>query len=247
MANGTKPPKGWLIAGIVCLLLGIGGCAAAGVGVASLAGLVDDIREETPFGRSMEFTAENDAGALLLLTESVACQVLDGSGEEVVVEEISGSFTVESDTESFDTLRQFDTSDGERYEVTCGEEGDPDGSFTVLKLPSILGGALGAVVLAGGVLGGALFLLLGVIFLIVGLVKRSKWKKNPPAGTYGGPPPGGYMPPPPGGFQPGGGSAPQPGYGTPAPPGYGSPPPGPPSGPATPPPGPPPPPPPPPG
>lgn len=237
MANGTKPPKGWLIAGVVCLLLGLGGCGMAAAGVASLVGLVDDVADETPLGQTMAFDSQSGAGALILLTDDVPCDVVDGAGNTVTVDQITGSVSVKSDTETFDNLRKFDTSDGQRYEVTCGGETSPSGSFTVLKLPSILGGALGAVVLGGGVIGGGLFLLLGIIFLIVGLVQRSRWKKSRSAGPMGG---GGYAPPAPGyggvagGPPPPGGA--QQGY-SPPPAGYGPPPQGtPPPGPATPPP-----------
>lgn len=216
MANATtnKPPKGWLIAGLVCLLLGIGGCTAAGVGASALVGVVDDIIDTTPFGQRTEFTARSGAGALILLTDNVSCEATDSSGRSVSIEQVGESVTVESRGEKFSTWYRFDTVDGEHYEVLCGDT-SMSGTYTVLKLPSILGGVLGPIVLVGGVLGGGLFLLLGIIFLIIGFVQRSRWKKERSGVMYAGGP-GGYSPPPPGA---GYGDYGQPGM-QPPPPGY---------------------------
>lgn len=216
MANATTntPPKGWLIAGLVCLVLGIGGCAAAGVGASALLGVVDDIKDTTPLGERTEFTSQSDAGALILLSDNVACDATDSSGDSIRIEEISESVTVDSGGESFSTWYRFDTVDGESYEVLCGDSAS-SGSYTVLKLPSILGGVLGPIMLVGGVLGGGLFLLLGVIFLIIGFVQRSRWKKERSGMVPGAM--GGYSPPPPGGGAPGYGGYGQPGM--PPPPG----------------------------
>lgn len=211
MADGTKAPKGWIIAGVIFLLLGLGGCATAFAGVASLASLADDVTNTQPYGEVTSFTSDSNAGALVLLTSDAECSGVDGTGAAIEFSVPGGNFTVDTGQESFNNARSFDTVQGETYELRCGDPlGATTGSYTVLRLPSILSGAVGALVLAGGGLGGALFLLLGVIFLIVGLVKRSKWKKSragmvgtmPPSGAPGGfgappPPPGGVGAPPP--------------------------------------------------
>ncbi len=224
MANGTKAPKGALIAGVVLLLLGLGGCGAAAVGVASLASLAEDVTNTTPYGETTSFTSSSDAGALVLLSNQATCAGVDGSGNELVFEDPGGNITVDANGEQFTSALTFDTTDGETYELTCADSsGQQGGTYTVLKLPSILAGGVGVLVLAVGGLGGALFLVLGLIFLIVGLVKRSKWKKQNSSGGpgapmapggYGAPPaPGGYAPPPPSGAPPMPG-----GYGAPTPP-----------------------------
>jgi hypothetical protein len=211
MADGTKAPKGWIIAGVIFLLLGLGGCATAFAGVASLASLADDVTNTQPYGEVSSFTSDSNAGALVLLTSDAECVGVDGTGAAIEFSVPGGSFTVDTGQESFNNARTFETTRDETYELSCGDPlGVDTGSYTVLRLPSILSGAVGALVLAGGGLGGALFLFLGVVFLVVGLVKRSKWKKNragmvgtmPPSGAPGGfgsppPPPGGVGAPPP--------------------------------------------------
>jgi hypothetical protein len=93
-----------------------------------------------------------------------------------------------------------------------------------------IGGATTAGVVMIGI--GVLFVVAAIVLLIVGLVKRSRHKKELESGSYyGGPPPGygapgGYGGPAPGyGQPPPGYGGPQTGYGQP-PPGYGGPPPG---------------------
>ena len=70
MADGPKPPKGWLIAGIILLFLSLGGCAAFGIGTASIVGLADDVADTNDFGTPFTFTSESDAGAIVLLSEA---------------------------------------------------------------------------------------------------------------------------------------------------------------------------------
>jgi hypothetical protein len=222
MANGTrKAPRGWLIAGVVCLLVGIGGCGAAVAGVAALVDVVNDSSGQTAFGSTVGFTSSADSTAVVLLTDDVPCEAVDDANRAVVVEEFADEVTIDTDAASFRTIRTFDTREGDRYDVTCGSEGD-QGTFVVAELPGILTGVTGALVFGAGILGGALFLLLGVIFIVIGLVQRSRWKKQqgPGASPFGG---GGY-PPPPGSGAGGYGAPPPPGGSTPPPMTYGTPP-----------------------
>jgi hypothetical protein len=200
MAYGTqKPPKGWLIAGVVCLFLGLSGCGAAVIGAVSLIGVIDDVATPTEFGTERRFSAESDSQAMLLLTEEVPCEVIGDTTGDVRIEEFAASVPLEGGNENFTVLRTFETIEGENYQVTCGDRAT-NGSFAVAELPGLLTGAMGAVIFGGGILGGALMLVLGVIFLIIGLVQRSRWKKNQSGTDFGGP--GGYQPPAPGGYQP---------------------------------------------
>lgn len=235
MADGPKAPKGFLIAGIICLVLALGGCATGIVGVSTIASVAGDIATTTPFGESTSFTAASDVGALVLLTQEADCTGMDGAGNDIVFDTPGGTFTAEANGESFNAAKTFDTVDGESYELTCGGEVTSTGSFTVLKLPAFPGGIGGlAAAIGGGFLGGGLLFVLGVIFVIVGLVKRSGWKKRngpgAPSVSGGGPvppPPGGYVPPGPAAPPAPGGYSPTPGPAVPPPPGGYTPPPGP--------------------
>jgi hypothetical protein len=219
MADTSKAPKGWLIAGIILLLLSLGGCGIAVAGVAALGSVVDDIADTTSMGDAFVFDSESDAGAAVLLTQSAECIGEDSSGASVTFETVGGNITVDNGGETFNEVLTFDTVDGERYTVACGLEGET-GSFTVLKVPGFLGmGIAGLALSLLGFVAGGLFFVLGLIFFIVGLVKRSKWKKNNvagggPATGYAPPAPGGSVPPAPGGGfappPPGGGYAPPP-------------------------------------
>ena len=226
MADGPKPPKGWLIASVICFVLALGGCGTGIAGVATIAGVASDIATTTPFGESTSFKSESDTGALVLLTQEADCSGQDGSGNAISFKTPSGNINADANGKSFDTARTFDTVKGETYELTCGSSDQSSGEFTVLKLPGFPGGLGGLVAaLAGGFLGGGLFFILAVIFLIVGLVKRSGWKKRNAAGGAPGapgapgaypPPPGGAVPPAPPGYPPAPGQVPAPGQQAPA-------------------------------
>ncbi len=225
MADGAKPPKGLLIAGIVLLVLGIGGC---GYGCTNFVGFVSDLtdvvegRATVPYGDST--TLQSDAGGAVILTSTsgAECEVVDDSGNQVSLQEPSAGTSGTVDTTGGETLEfqyYFDTDSGVTYEVTCqdGMNGT-GGEFVVVgfDIGKIVGGLFGIGI-------GALLFIIGAILLIVGLVQRSRWKKRG-GGTMAGP--GGYSPPPPG--APGGYGQPgygQPGYGQPGygQPGYGQP------------------------
>ena len=237
----NKPPKGLLITGIVLLVLGLGGC---GYGCTNFVGFIDDIADvasgssTTAYGQTAPL--QSDAGGAVILTSSpdAQCEVVDDSGNQVTLQEPSAGTSGSIDTTSGETLDLqyfFDTDSGVTYQVTCqdGLEGG-NGEFVVVgfDISKIVTGFVG--------LGaGALFFIIGLILLIVGLVQRSRWKKRQgpgaPMGAPGGyspPPPGGYggysptggapapgpMPPPPGGTPPPPMQTPPPGPGAPPPP-----------------------------
>ncbi len=222
MADRTKPPKGFLIAALVAFLLGIAGCASTLViTVTQFASLADDIATTTSMGDEFTFDATSDGGAGVLLTSDAVCVGEDESGNPVTFESMTGSTTVSSGNTDFTTILTFDTTEGTSYTIVCGSPGG--GEYTVLQLPSILTSGLGLALIGGGIFGGGFLMLLAIIFLIVGLVRRSSFKKRqgPPMPTYGQAPPAPGAPP-----QTGYGQPPQTGYGQPPPPG--APPPGPP-------------------
>jgi hypothetical protein len=225
MADGTKAPKGALITGLVLILLAFGGC---GFGCVSLTGFVGDVSDAidsantTPLNTPTSLLATGDGAIILTSDASAICLVADPSGADVKVDEpgagTSGSLDVNGET--LDLSYTFETTAGTTYDVICGDEaGALTGNYAVAPIPGL--GKLGGI--AAGAGAGIFFFLVGLLFVIIGLVKRSKWKKN--RNTFGTPPPGGFTaPPPPGGAAPTppppGGAAP-----TPPPPGGAAPPP----------------------
>lgn len=217
MADGTKKPKGWLIASLVCFLLAIAGCGTTVVvGFGALSSLADDIVNSTPMGQETTFDATSGGVAGVLLTSNTVCEGQNDAGNPINFEEFGADTTVSSGNQEYTELQTFDTTEGTTYTIVCGSEGG--GEYTVIQLPSIFSSALGLGLLGGGFIGSGLLFLLAIIFLIVGLVKRSSWKKRnqgggaPPYGQAqpGGYQPGGQTPPPPGGYQPGQAPQPQP-------------------------------------
>ena len=230
MADGPKPPKGWLIAALVFFLLAFAGCGGGTLGCASFGNDIQrsvDEGGQTALGESSTFTATGTKGAILSTAVGTTCEGSDSAGNAMSFES-PGSNTsgnVSADGESFDLSFIFDTSSDETYTVTCTSPGASDvaggtGDYLVVPFP----GFTSLIVGIGAVAAGGFALVLAVICLIVGLVRRSGWKKrNGSAVTVstGGqvPPPGGFPPPPGGAAQPGYGTPPAPGYGTPPPPG----------------------------
>ena len=203
MADGTKAPKGALVAGLVFILLAFGGC---GYGCVSLTGFVGDIGDAidsantTPLNTATTLRATGDAAIILTSDATALCLVADPSGAEVTVDEpaagTSGSLDVNGET--LDLAYTFETDAGTTYDVVCGDEaGALTGNYAVAPIPGL--GKLGGI--AAGAAAGFGFFVIGLLLLIIGLVKRSKWKKN--QGVGGTPPPGGFTaPPPPGGAMP---------------------------------------------
>ena len=237
MADGPTPPKGWLLTGVIFLVLSLAGCGAGAFGCASF---VDDLQKsvdqggETALGTETTFTATGSMGAILTTDPtSTTCEGTDGSGSTMSFSSPGSGTTgnVQTDGRDFDLAFTFDTDPDQSYSVTCRGVGD-GGSYLVIPFPgfsTVIGGL-------AGIGAGMLFFVIGIICTIVGLVKRSGWKKrNGPGGAAIAP--AGAVPPPPGGFNPGappspGGYAPPPA--PPAPGGY-TPPAGPPSAPPPPP------------
>ncbi len=238
MADRTSAPKGALITGVVFILLAFGGC---GYGCASFVGFANELvdaadgRNSVPVGTPTTFRA-TDSGAVILTTGSQVTCAVDGPGEIDLQSAPTGTEgTFELNGRTFEFSYYFDTESGSEYRIQCGDGLDDGGAeYVVAAFPidRILIGFAGVGL-------GALFLVIGVILVIVGLVRRSKWKKQgapgggygpPSAGGYGPPPSAGYGPPPSGGYgpPPSGPSAPPPGM---PPPPAGPPPGGPPPGP----------------
>jgi hypothetical protein len=216
MADPTKPPKGFLIAALVFLLVWLVGCGVGCGGlIVGVKNLVDNASnaETSAVGEPFEVRADDSHAAIFTSSSATRCQV-DGPDGPVSVdtpEGARGSF--ESGGRDFELDFTFDTDDGTSYTVDCA---GPQGSEFV-----VIGFSLGflAFLSAAGV--GLVGFILGVIFLIIGLVRRSRWRKQqtsmqfpatipagyeqvPPPG-YGqapagqapqAPPPGGYAPPP---------------------------------------------------
>ena len=211
MPNGTKAPKGALIAGLVFILLGFAGC---GYGCVSFVGIIGDVSDAinsantTPLNSPTTLVATGEAGIVLTSDSSARCLVNDPSGSEVTIRDPGAgtSGTLEVNGETLELAYYFDTTVGTTYDVVCGDEaGATSGSYAVAPIPSFDGVAG---IFTGGISGMVLFFI-GLILLIVGLVQRSKWKKNRPMVPPGGiapiggmAPAGGAVPPPPGGFGP---------------------------------------------
>lgn len=222
MADGPRPPKGWLIAGVVFMLLALAGCGGGTFGCKSF---VDDIQDlvnqagRTSDGDQHTFRAESSIGAILTKGSDTTCRGTDDSGREMNLTRpastTEGSFST-TNGGTFELSYVFDTDAGHTYAVTCSSP-DGSGEFIVVAFPGFTNLFVGL----GGVAGGVLAFVIGVICLIVGLVKRSGWRKRnvgaavlgsptiapppPPGQGYpqqppaSPPPPGqGYPPPPPG-------------------------------------------------
>lgn len=237
MADGAKAPRGLLIAGVVLLVLALGGC---GYGCTSFVGFIGDLTDvaegssAVPLGSPTTLEAGGTDNALILTTStSAVCEVSDSSGADVALQEPGTGTTGTIDRSSGAPLEfqySFETTEGETYQILCVDDFEGSGEYAVVPFN------LGRIVTGFAGIGiGALLFIIGTILLIVGLVQRSKWKKRQVPGS----PMGGYSPPPPGGAsgygQPGQGyGQPGQGYGQP-PSGYPTPPP--PGGPIPPPPG----------
>lgn len=227
MANPNKGPKWWLIAGIVTMLLGAGGCGTALFSGASFVNKITDA-PATPLGEEYSFTAVSEFALIFAESTAARCEAVDSEGRSVPLTADTGGF--ESSAEGYQLIDAFETDSGSRYSVFCTSTSDA-GSFKIIELD---GSAL--VVVVVGFTGGAFLLFLGFIFLIVGIVRRYSWNKKRKAGQLpGGPsapggavpagypaaPPGpaGYGPPPAPGQPPAGGPPPAPGQSPPPAPG----------------------------
>ncbi len=211
MADGTSPPKGWLIAGFVLLALALASCGAGGFACSRFVSDLGNAASESgssAFGEETTFSASSDVGGLVLATSANPdCVGEDSQGRSIQFNSpgTGTSGTVSSGENSYDLAYSFDTVEGESYTIVCegGGSAGASGRYLVITVPSL--GSIGLGV--GGFFSGAFLALLGVICLIVGLVRRSGWKKRNgggavPATSYAAPAAGGFAPPPPGGFAP---------------------------------------------
>jgi hypothetical protein len=223
MADGTKAPKGALIAGLVFILLAVGGC---GYGCVSIVGFGTDIANAidsaslTNLNEPTQLRAEGDNAVVLTSASTAQCFVVDPSGTEVTLESPpqGASGTFERDGVTLELQFVFETDAGTTYDIVCGDEvGNLTGSYLVAPVPSL--DNLGSSVAGAGA--GAVSFFIGLLLLIIGLVQRSRWKKRQAAGIGIAPPPGGFAAPP----APGGAVPPAPGGAVPPPPGGAVPPP----------------------
>jgi hypothetical protein len=203
-----RPPKGALITGIVLLLLALSSCGVGGLSCVSFASSFADIltgASTVALGETTSLEAESSTGVVASTSVDVVCEAEDENGSRVTFAEpttgSNGEFTSGSDTFTF--VYSFDTNPGSSYQVVCAGSEFSEGQYAVASFPGF--GKLG--VGFAGFLSGFFLTFLGLIFLIVGLVKRSRWKKRqvgpaaapppqPPAplgGAVATPPP---MPPP---------------------------------------------------
>lgn len=222
--NGTKPPKGWLITGIVLLLLALAGCGGGALGCRSFVSEIQDLVDQggrIPDGGTSRFTAHSSVGAILATRSDTTCRGEDDQGGEMKLNAPSSTTegTFQTNDVTFRLRYIFDTVEGRTYSVTCTSP-EATGEFLVVPFPGF--GSLFAGL--GGVAGGILAFVIGVICVIVGLVKRSGWRKRNATQVVSGPET--MTPPPPGGFQPGAGQPGglQPGGAPQAPPSPGQPP-----------------------
>lgn len=229
MADGPKPPKGALITGIVLLVLSLAACGAGGAGCVSFISTITDTLSEagtTPLGEEFAFDSTGSTAVVFATSTDVTCDGVDSSGSPIEFNDPGGvSASGTSGGENYELAYTFDSREGERYRVLCESGAVGEGSYTVFNIPSLSGLGLGT----AGIGSGVVLFVLGAIFLIVGLVRRSGWKKRTQgamagAGAFAGsvpPPPGGSYPPPPGGAgaSPAGWSATPPAAPAPPPPG----------------------------
>lgn len=199
-ATQKPKPKGALIAALVFLLLGIGGCGfAAAKSVPYISDLVDfatdldQVGRVVSMGEETSFTSSGSKG-IALLSEEAVCTGEGPSGP--VSFDAYTSFgpgtTVELGGVQMDGYVLFDIETGSEYTITCGDSSS-FGRYTSTTAPSFL--VEGAPGFIGGILAGfagAFFVFIAFILLIIGLVQRSSWKKKqnqgPPAsGGWGAP------------------------------------------------------------
>lgn len=217
MANPNKGPKWWLIIGVLTMVLGLGGCGTAVWAVNDFTSKITGA-DTTPFGEEYTFTASS--GVAFIFTDSGLgrCDVVDEDGNDVPL--TADTANVDASAEGYSLVDGFETDSGTRYSVLCTSATETgSGTFRIIE---INGSSLVLVVVGG--FGGAFFLFLGFIFLIVGVVRRYSWNKKrkagmiPPGGGYpGGPPAPGGPAPYPGGPAPYPGGPPAPGGPPPAP------------------------------
>jgi hypothetical protein len=187
----AKAPRGWLWAALVFSVLGLAGCGVAAFGAwqgfSVVSAVLDDLDNPTPFGAEFEYTAESSHSVVLMTGEGV-CKGADADGRPITFSQVSNEQTFEVNEADYIYFLVFDTNSGTEYTLTCGAE-DALNSYVVISDPGI--DSIPGVVVAAGVGAGSFvfLMLIAVICLIVGLVRRSGWKKrNQPQNWQGGAP-----------------------------------------------------------
>jgi len=190
--SGNKPPKLSLITGIILLFLALSSCGVGGLSCASFASFLAGIADgasSVALGESTSLNAATSNALVLATSADVLCVGQDENGNAVEFSRPSnnttGTFTSGSDTFTF--MYSFDTNRGSTYNVTCDRpdsaEGQAKGRYAVGSFPGF--GKIGLGI--AGLVSGFFLTLVGAVFLIVGLVKRSKWKKGQSASGSGAP------------------------------------------------------------
>lgn len=216
-----RAPRGALLTGVVFLVISMAGC---GFGAVKVGSTINEARKSVknsamnPSGSVVSI--EGDGGlALAFGTRSdMRCEVRDDNGNEVLDNFDGVNAQFNDNDRNYYLIRGFTAKAGVSYQVMCWDD-LADGDFAVVKIPDLKPAVSG---LAGfGV--GAVCFLIGGVFLIVGLVRRGKWKRShrdrPTShdGPMTGVPPApgaGMQAPPPSGYD----SFPTPGVGGTAPP-----------------------------
>lgn len=205
----SKPPKGWLITGMILMLLAFSSCGVGGVSCVSFASSFADIlsgASTVALGETTRLDAASSTGVVVSSSAEVVCEGEDENGNQVSFAEPSAGSTgtVTSGGENLDFLYSFDTDPGMSYTVICAGSEFSEGQYAVASFPGFEKIGVGL----AGIFSGLFLTFLGIIFLIVGLVKRSKWKKRqsgmvagPPAAASGMPSSGVAPPPMPGAAQ----------------------------------------------
>ena len=195
MADSTKAPKGWLIAALIFFLLALLGCGVGIYGTTKLVNVASDAANTTSFGDQLSYRGTSSE-ALILLSGPAVCRVQGAAGESVNLREVS-NLDVEANGQSFNAFLLFDTTEGQVYDVICGDT-TGTGEYSIISNPGVA--VLGS--LAAGALASVVFFVFALVCFIVGLVRRSGWKKrnNAPPAAYGAP--AGYAPPPTGAQNP---------------------------------------------
>lgn len=220
--GAAAPPKkggGLIWTGVILLVLGVVGGIVLVVLAATNIGSQFDRQVNVP-GRASFNLNSGDYGVYLISSSSTFSTpdvtITDPSGNEVALRRGDSNFNGNSGSNSVRSINEFTATTSGSYTVNA-----IGGSSTVNQQVAIgppVSGLVGAVgLIFGGICGGGLFALVGLILLIVGLVSRSRGKKQAatpggyPGATYGGAPAYGSVPPAPGAVGP-----------PPAPGGYGA-------------------------
>lgn len=175
----SKAPKGALITGMILIFLAFSSCGVGGVSCVSFASSFADIlsgASTVALGETTSLDAASSTGVVVSSSAEVICEGEDENGSKVSFAEPSAGSTgtVTSGGETLNFVYSFDTNPGSQYSVICAGSELSEGQYAVASFPGF--GKVGVGV--AGILSGLFLTFLGIIFLVVGLVKRSKWKKR---------------------------------------------------------------------